>query len=97
MLLIEEIGGKDPANRCMPVGVDLCVGPEVVASYVERVPDIPRAVRIDKVLLIGGTEDRDTLKEAQMVIEKWRVICNTLRPHSALVPPNPISQPVAVM
>ena len=45
-----------------------------------------------------------------MVIEKWRVHYNTLRPHSALgyrppapaacsplVPPNPISQPMAVM
>lgn len=34
------------------------------------------------------------LKEAQVVIEKWRVVYNTLRPHSA---PNPISQPMAVM
>jgi putative transposase len=25
-----------------------------------------------------------TLKEAQIVIEKWRVMYNTLRPHSAL-------------
>ena len=51
-----------------------------------------------------------SLREAQIVIEKWRVIYNTLRPHSALgyrpptpaacsplVPPNPISQPLAVM
>ncbi|HVS87644.1 MAG TPA: integrase core domain-containing protein, partial [Candidatus Acidoferrum sp.] len=53
-----------------------------------------------------------SLKEAQIVIEKWRVVYNTLRPHSALgyrppapapaarsplVPPNPISQPMAVM
>jgi putative transposase len=50
------------------------------------------------------------LKEAQIVIEKWRVVYNTLRPHSALgyrppapaarsplVPPNLISQPMAVM
>jgi transposase InsO family protein len=51
-----------------------------------------------------------SLKEAQIVIEKWRVVYNTLRPHSSLgyrppapaarsplVPPNPISQPMAVM
>jgi putative transposase len=51
-----------------------------------------------------------SLKEAQIVIEKWRVEYNTRRPHSALgyrppapaaysplVPPNPISQPKAVM
>jgi len=51
-----------------------------------------------------------SLKEAQIVIERWRVEYNTLRPHSALgyrppapaaysplVPPNPISQPMAVM
>jgi transposase InsO family protein len=51
-----------------------------------------------------------SLKEAQIVIEKWRVEYNTRRPHSALgyrppapaaysplVPPNPISQPEAVM
>jgi transposase InsO family protein len=49
------------------------------------------------------------LKEAQIVIEQWRVLYNTLRPHSALgyrppAPaacntwgPNPISQPLAVM
>ena len=47
-----------------------------------------------------------SLKEAQIVIEKWRVVYNTLRPHSSLgyrppapaacnpwAPPNPISQP----
>jgi putative transposase len=51
-----------------------------------------------------------SLREAQVVIEKWRVVYNTLRPHSALgyrppapaacsprVPPNRISQPLAVM
>jgi transposase InsO family protein len=51
-----------------------------------------------------------SLKEAQIVIEQWRVEYNTRRPHSALgyrppapaarsplVPPNPISQPMAVM
>ncbi len=51
-----------------------------------------------------------SLKEAQVVIEKWRVMYNTLRPHSSLgyrppapaacgslVPPNPISQSMAVM
>ena len=51
-----------------------------------------------------------SLKEAQVVIENWRVMYNTLRPHSALgyrppapaarnslAPPNPISQPMAVM
>ncbi len=51
-----------------------------------------------------------SLKEAQIVIERWREVYNTLRPHSALgyrppapaacsplVPPNPISQPMAVM
>jgi putative transposase len=51
-----------------------------------------------------------SLKEAQVVIEKWRVVYNTLRPHSALgykppapasctplVPPNSISQPMAVI
>jgi len=51
-----------------------------------------------------------SLKEAQIVIERWRVEYNTLRPHSALgyrppapaaysplIPPNPISQPMAVM
>ena len=50
-----------------------------------------------------------SLKEAQVVIEKWRVLYNTLRPHSALGyrPPAPaacnpwvpkqISQPSAVM
>ena len=50
-----------------------------------------------------------SLKEAQIVIGKWREIYNTLRPHSALgyrppapaacsplVPSNPISQPMAV-
>ena len=36
-------------------------------------------------------------KEAQIVIEKWRVVYNALRPHSSLVSPNPISQPTAVM
>ncbi|HTT22829.1 MAG TPA: IS3 family transposase [Candidatus Sulfotelmatobacter sp.] len=51
-----------------------------------------------------------SLKEAQIVIEKWRVEYNTRRPHSALgyrppvpaaysplVPPNSISQPMAVI
>lgn len=51
-----------------------------------------------------------SLKEAQIVIEKWRVQYNTRRPHSALgyrppapaaysplVPPNSVSQPEAVM
>jgi transposase InsO family protein len=51
-----------------------------------------------------------SLKEAQIVIEKWRVEYNTRRPHSALgyrppapaayspvVPPNSVSQPEAVM
>ena len=51
-----------------------------------------------------------SLKEAQIVIEKWRVEYNTRRPHSALgyrppapaaysslVPPNSVSQPSAVM
>jgi len=51
-----------------------------------------------------------SLKEAQVVIEKWRVIYNTVRPHSALgyrppapatrtslAQPNSISQPMAVM
>ena len=51
-----------------------------------------------------------SLKEAQIVIEKWREVYNTLRPHSALgyrppapaahsplVPPNSISEPMAVM
>jgi putative transposase len=51
-----------------------------------------------------------SLKEAQIVIEQWRMHYNTRRPHSALgyrppapaayslpVPPNPISQPEAVM
>ena len=50
------------------------------------------------------------LKEAQIVIEKWRVEYNTRRPHSALgyrppapaayspfVPPNSSSQALAVM
>jgi transposase InsO family protein len=50
-----------------------------------------------------------SLKEAQIVIEKWRVEYNTRRPHSALgyrppapaaysplVPPNSMSQPMAV-
>jgi len=50
------------------------------------------------------------LKEAQMVIELWRVEYNTRRPHSALghrpqvpvahsplVSPNPVSQPRAVI
>jgi transposase InsO family protein len=51
-----------------------------------------------------------TLKEAQIVIEKWRVEYNTRRPHSALgyrppapaayshlIPPNSNSQPIAVI
>ena len=51
-----------------------------------------------------------SLKEAQIVIEKWRVLYNTLRPHSALgyrppapvacspwTRPNQVSQPEAVM
>lgn len=51
-----------------------------------------------------------SLKEAQIVIERWRVEYNTLRPHAALgyrppapaaysprIPPNPILQPMAVM
>jgi transposase InsO family protein len=51
-----------------------------------------------------------SLKEAQIVIEKWRVEYNTRRPHSALgyrppapaaysprFPPNSVSQPEAVM
>ena len=51
-----------------------------------------------------------SLKEAQVVIEKWRMDYNTRRPHSSLgyrppapaacspwVPTNPISQPLAVM
>jgi putative transposase len=51
-----------------------------------------------------------SLKEAQIVIEKWRMEYNTRRPHSALgyrppapaaysplVPPNSVSQPEAVM
>jgi transposase InsO family protein len=51
-----------------------------------------------------------SLKEAQIVIEKWRVLYNTLRPHSALgyrppapvacspwTRPNRVSQPEAVM
>jgi putative transposase len=34
-----------------------------------------------------------SLKEAQIVIEKWRVLYNTLRPHSALGyrPPAPVA------
>ncbi len=54
-------------------------------------------------------ENSYSLKEAQIVIEKWRVEYNTKRPHSALgcrppapaacspLPPSPISQPVAAM
>jgi putative transposase len=49
-----------------------------------------------------------SLKEAQIVIERWRVEYNTRRPHSArgyrppaacspLVPPNRSSQPMAVI
>jgi transposase InsO family protein len=48
-----------------------------------------------------------SLKEAQIVIEKWRVLYNTLHPYSVTgrLPPrpvtregqNPISQPLAVM
>jgi hypothetical protein len=38
-----------------------------------------------------------SLKEAQVVIERWRVEYNTRRPHSALVPPNQSSQLMAVM
>lgn len=51
-----------------------------------------------------------SLKEAQIVIELWRLEYNTRRPHSALgyrplvpvaytplVSPNPVSQPRAVM
>jgi putative transposase len=38
-----------------------------------------------------------SLKEAQIVIERPRVEYNTLRPHSAVVPPNSISEPMAVM
>ncbi|HVB57787.1 MAG TPA: transposase, partial [Candidatus Acidoferrales bacterium] len=49
-----------------------------------------------------------SLKEAQIVIEKWRVEYNTRRPHSALgyrppaacsplVPPYSISQALSVM
>jgi putative transposase len=51
-----------------------------------------------------------SLKEAQIVIEKWRMLYNTLRPHSALgyrppapaaynplMPPDSISQPEVVM
>jgi transposase InsO family protein len=51
-----------------------------------------------------------SLKEAQIVIEQWRVEYNTRRPHSALgyrppapaaysplVPPNSVSQGLAVM
>jgi transposase InsO family protein len=50
-----------------------------------------------------------SLREAQVVIEKWRVEYNTMRPHSSLgyrppapaacslVPPNPSSQALAVM
>ena len=38
-----------------------------------------------------------SLKEAQVVIEQWRVEYNTRRPHSALGPTNTISRPEAVM
>jgi len=51
-----------------------------------------------------------SLREAHVVIEKWRVVYNTLRPHSSLgyrppapaacspwAPPNSIPQPLAVM
>ena len=38
-----------------------------------------------------------SLKEAQVIIAKWRVEYNAKRPHSALGPPNPSSQPIAVM
>ena len=51
-----------------------------------------------------------SLKEAQIVIEEWRVQYHTVRPHSALgyrppapvayspvLPPKPLSQPQAVM
>src|SRR5690242_9958793 len=42
-----------------------------------------------------------SLKEAQIVIEKWRVLYNTLRPHSALGyrPPAPatLAPPVAAL
>jgi putative transposase len=34
-------------------------------------------------------------KEAQIVIEKWRVLYNTLRPHSALGYRPPAPRPVA--
>jgi transposase InsO family protein len=37
------------------------------------------------------------LKEAQVVIEQWRVEYNTRRPHSALGPTSTISRPEAVM
>jgi transposase InsO family protein len=35
-----------------------------------------------------------SLKEAQVLIEQWRVEYNTQRPHSA---PNPVSQPRVAM
>jgi len=38
-----------------------------------------------------------SLKEAQIVIEKWRVEYNTRRPHSELLPPDSISMSEAVM
>ena len=51
-----------------------------------------------------------SVKEAQIVIERWRIKYNTRRPHSALGyrppaalasrpwdRPNPVSQPLAVM
>jgi transposase InsO family protein len=40
-----------------------------------------------------------SLKEAQIIIEQWRVLCNTMRPHSSLCyrPPAPVTMIPAVM
>ena len=38
-----------------------------------------------------------SLKEAQVVIEQWRVQYNTVRPHSPFLLPKPVSRPQAMM
>src|SRR5262249_4367689 len=43
----------------LPARVDLRAAPLVLTPDVEGIPDVPGAVPVDKMLLIGGAEDRD--------------------------------------
>jgi hypothetical protein len=72
----------------------------------EQIVTLLRQIEIE---IANGKTTPQACRDARIVIEKWRVLYNTLRPHSALgykppAPaacnpwvPNPNSQPMAVI